>query len=460
MKKNIYEISRRSFLKSAGLSSTAIIGFPLIGMYKSETDYNKMPAIENKDTIAKWHAMMTDPVYGMISGKPDLNQILGLFPRQTGKPAIDPKLVKEKMNEIKTSPKINTGYDFLDLSVKTGLAHIDLTFQGNHPKYGVNEYGKVEHDGFPPIIIAVVDALSAWGLNKRAAELFNYWLSRFVKNDGTIDYYGPSLSEYGQLLHIATILYKRAGGDGWWDVGFSKLNQMVESLLQMHTEALKTDGLLSGVPEADTRNEKGKYFHNNAWIVNGFIQWGKLCKITNKKPTTTIQSIFSSAARLKSDTLRAIGQTWSSDTNDWWLPVRLGNIPRPKNMTDGNEASYTNYRYWLELLSSGILPEDIANRVVNARLNGGGQFCGMTRFMDWLDDWPLTDYLYALWNLNRKNDFLLSLFGHISYHQCEGHLTAYEQFHFPGDPNGSKQADYCLPSQLVAARAGRLINLH
>jgi hypothetical protein len=100
----------------------------------------------------------------------------------------------------------------------------------------------------------------------------------------------------------------------------------------------------------------------------------------------------------------------------------------------------------------------MANRLVNARQNGGGQFCGMTRFVDWLDDWPLADYLYAVWKLGRKRDFLLSLYGHILYHQCEGHLTAYEQVSFPGDPEGLKRADYCLPSQLVAVRAGRLIN--
>jgi hypothetical protein len=100
----------------------------------------------------------------------------------------------------------------------------------------------------------------------------------------------------------------------------------------------------------------------------------------------------------------------------------------------------------------------MANRLVNARLNGGGQFCGITRFLKWLDDWPLTDYLYALWALGRKYDFMISMYGHIAYHQCEGHLTAFEQISFPGDPDGSKRADYCLPCQLVAARAGRLIN--
>ncbi len=86
--------------------------------------------------------------------------------------------------------------------------------------------------------------------------------------------------------------------------------------------------------------------------------------------------------------------------------------------------------------------------------SAGGQFCGMTRFSDHLDDWPLAEYLSALSSLGRKRDFLLSLYGHVAYHQAEGHLTAYEQVTFPP---GSPAADYCLPCQLVAARAARLL---
>jgi hypothetical protein len=96
----------------------------------------------------------------------------------------------------------------------------------------------------------------------------------------------------------------------------------------------------------------------------------------------------------------------------------------------------------------------MANRIVDARLSAGGQFCGMTRFEGWLDDWPLADYLYGLWQLGRKRDFLLTLYGHVAYHQAEGHLTAYEQVTFPP---GKEKAPYCLPCQLVAARAARLL---
>ena len=75
------------------------------------------------------------------------------------------------------------------------------------------------------------------------------------------------------------------------------------------------------------------------------------------------------------------------------------------------------------MLSSGLLPREWAERVVEARHSAGGQFCGMTRFAGHLDDWPLAEYLVGLLSLGRKHDFLLSLYGHVAYHQAEGHLT-------------------------------------
>ena len=84
----------------------------------------------------------------------------------TGKPAFDPHIIAENIKKLQPVPAVNTGHPFLDLSVKTGLAHIDATFRGDHPKYGVGTYAQDVHDGFPPTIIAAVDALSAWGMSR------------------------------------------------------------------------------------------------------------------------------------------------------------------------------------------------------------------------------------------------------------------------------------------------------
>lgn len=390
----------------------------------------------------------------MTSGQPDLDSILSLFPRTTGEPAFNPEAIAENIKKLQTQPAINTGHPFLDLSVKTGLAHIDATFRGDHPKYGVGRYAEDRHNGFPPTIIAAVDALSSWGLNSRATQLFRYWLSHFVRDDGTFKYYGPSITEYGQILHTAALLEERAGPASWRHEGFRALDRICEYLLQLRASAVKDDGLISGVPEADTRKDTGKYFHNNAWAVKGLRRWADLCERRQAAPTTTISTIRKVYAALAHDTIRAIRNTWPDDSSDWWLPPQVEPLTRPTCLSGTREASYTNYRYWPELLSSGLLPSNMANRIVNARLSAGGQFCGMTRFSGHLDDWPLADYLYGLWSLGRKNDFLLSLYGHVAYHQAEGHLTAYEQVTFPP---GRKMADYCLPCQLVASRAARLL---
>ena len=434
-------VTRRRFLQSCAATSAALA----LG--------SSLSAEETVDP-AGWLQSLEDPVRVRFPGKPDLDTILSLFPRTTSEPAFDPEEIAARAKKLQATPKIDTGHPFLDRSVRIGLAHIDATFDGDHPKYGVGVYKRPEHDGFPPTIIAAIDALSAWGLNQRAATLFRYWLVNFVREDGTINYYGPSISEYGQLLHTACLLNKRAGADGWWQDGFRPLDRMAEMLLALRAAA-GDDGLIAGVPEADTRKQVSKYFHNNGWVVKGLRSWAELCTHREAKATTQPEALVEFAHELKQDVLRAIRATWPSDPDDWWLSPRLEPTERPPRATGTRDASYTNYRYWPELLSSGVLPEDLANRVVRSRLTAGGQFCGMTRFQNHLDDWPLAEYLTGLWELGRTDDFLLSLYGHVAYHQAEGHLTAYEQVTFPP---GKKKADYCLPSQLVAARAARRIN--
>jgi len=435
---------RRDFLKQCTVFGPAMLLAP------------RLLSSEGTNRIREdWLKMQYDPVRALFSGPPDLDRILGLYPRTTGEPAFDPAEMEKKAQALRTHPAIATGHAFLDRSVRVGLAHIDATFQGDHPKYGVGTYAQPIHDGFPPTIIAAVDALSAWGMGSRAAQLFQYWLAHFVNEHGTIRYYGPSLSEYGQLLHTAALLEERHGPEGWWPGGFEPLDRMAELLLALRAKAVSEDGLIAGVPEADTRKDTGKFFHNNAWVAKGLRRWADLCERRAATPSTTPGTVRKVAAALGADTLRAIQRTWPSDPKDWWLLPRVEPLPKPARLTGAwDVASYTNYRYWPELLSSGLLPRELAERIVEARLSAGGQFCGMTRFADHLDDWPLAEYLFGLWSLGRKHDFLLSLYGHVAYHQAEGHLTAYEQVSFPP---GRKRADYCLPCQLVAARAARLL---
>ena len=257
-------MTRRCFLARCTTASTAALISSHVTFEAAE-----------QELAPDWAAMLEDPVRKTFSGPPDLDRILALFPRTQGPPAFDPQQIAENVAGLQTSPTVNTGHPFLDLSVKTGLAHIDATFHGDHPKYGVGAYAQELHDGFPPTIIAAVDAPSAWGLHERAAQLFRYWLVTFVQDDGSLRYYGPSMSEYGQLLHTAALLEERAGTEGWWSEGFPALDRIAECLLRLRAAAARQESLLFGAPEADTRKDTGRYFHNNGWAVKGLHALGR-----------------------------------------------------------------------------------------------------------------------------------------------------------------------------------------
>jgi len=363
----------------------------------------------------------------------------------TGVPAFDPAEVAVAAAKIPLSRSLAQYDPALEQAVRIGLAYIDFTFDGDHPRYGTDAYAAPEHEGFPPTIVSVVDALTLWGFTAKAERLYEYWLNHFVQADGTIAYYGTSLSEFGQLLTSAHRLIDRGGNADWLKRNRGALGRIaahVECLVRADSEVK----LPTGVPEADENDRFATYFHNAAWLARGLADWTAL----NDGSHTQL------ASELKSLTLAAIRETWPEDPEDWWLspivePCVGDYWEAPiSRVTENRFGSYTNYRYWPELLSSGILPNDLATRVVEARLNGGGQLYGVTRFENHLDDWPLMDYMEGLLQLGRTADFHLSLWGHIFFHQAEGHMTAYEQVSVPP---GQRICAYCLPCQLVAVRA-------
>ena len=66
----------------------------------------------------------------------------------------------------------------------------------------------------------------------------------------------------------------------------------------------------------------------------------------------------------------------------------------------------------------------------------------------------MAEWLAGLWKLGRKEDFFLSLYGHVAYQQDQRYFTTCEQLTFPP---GRPLAGYCIVTQLVPARAGRVL---
>ena len=378
--------------------------------------------------------------------------IEALGPRLQGEPAFDPEFINWVAGNIQSLSGGNFSNRQMERVVKVGLAHIDATFDGDHPKYGVGAYAAPEHDGFPPTIVAAVDALTLWGLHDRAKQLFSYWLQSFVQDDGSVRYYGTSLSEYGQLLTTARRVLHRTGDKFWLLDNLTPIKRLAAFVRAVIRDEGRID-LPMGVPEADESEFGATYFHNSAWLARGLFDWSALLRDSLHRDEEA-EEVNKEGHELRGALIVAMEEAWSED--GWWLrPMREKESPgyfeAPARCITANRlGSYTNYRYWPELLGSNVLTSDLATRIVKARLNGGGQHIGVTRFEQHLDDWPLMDYLDGLRRLGMWEDYRISVWGHVFYHQAEGHLTAYEQVTFPP---GTKKADYCLPCQLVATRA-------
>ena len=96
-------------------------------------------------------------------------------------------------------------------------------------------------------------------------------------------------------------------------------------------------------------------------------------------------------------------------------------------------ASYANFRYYSETLSSGGLHPELSAGLQQFRESRTGTLSGMTRFRDHLDDMPATGYARAGLVSDRVDSFLSLLFGHIANYQSRGTFQATEQLSLYGD---------------------------
>lgn len=137
------------------------------------------------------------------------------------------------------------------------------------------------------------------------------------------------------------------------------------------------------------------------------------------------------------------------ETDPPFVPPTAAALAPFRTMTQDRFASYTNYRYWIEMLSSGMLRSEWHDAIIDYRRARGGELLGTTRFAGHLDDWPYAGYAYGLLLRDRVRHFLLGFYGDLAVHRMRGTFTAYEQVSIRGLGERSVVADYCVPAQLV-----------
>lgn len=328
------------------------------------------------------------------------------------------------------------GSPLLRAAVLNSVMFCRMAFTGIEPHYGVGFYGLEEHDGFPPTILSVTDLYLLAGEKSRAEALFGAYLKRFVSPEsGEVNYYGTSISEYGMLLRW---FYR-------FDETFRRKYEAFGEALRRKIMQMPVDaeyGLLIGSPEADERSDQGVFAHNNAQAAAGLIAAGE------KYGAVLAERLV--------EALRIHRQKCG------FLPWRLDEVvAEPENFYDERKTGYANYRYYPELLESGILPPEMEAEIIALRLKHNGEENGITVMRNGrsdgvpgayhYDDWTLWSIAAADFRSGRKERFNAAWQGHLALHTSPDTLMGYEQVNAFGSPR-RPYADFCVPGQLTVPR--------
>ena len=341
-----------------------------------------------------------------------------------------------------------------DAAWRSSLIQARCAFTGLHPSYGAMIYRRLAHDSFPPAMLSMCETLLQYGHLAEAKDIYMYYFRRFVQADGSLDYYGPSIAEYGAILWLGAMLMA-AVPDAAPEIG-GELIRMVCCVLRMfdrldyETPPLDA-GLISGSPEADERKKVAIYYHNNFQLLRGLIMLAPQMKAIGKNETFC--ELKKHAAFLE----KSLRHSFAAKK------AELGGIPYSTdqksivdNIQSDRDTIYANYRYHLETLETGLLSKEDATALIKYREQHNGEFHGMTLFTGIdgrtaVDNWPIASYARGLLEYGERERFSRLMNAQLENYLSPDVFTAYEQETTDGDPRVAR-APFCVPVQLAFPR--------
>ncbi len=360
------------------------------------------------------------------------------------------KLLEDAMSLDSPEAKVTT-------ASLAALVRALATHEGAKPHYGVGVYRHRKHNHFPPATLSTVNACLEWNLPARARAHLDYYLDHAVGPDGTFDYYGPAVSEYGQMLDAVARYARRTRDAAWLRERAGVAERIVRYLLALRRagkERPRDDprhGLLFGAAEADTCNVLDCYYSGSVWAWRGLLELARAyAELGGDELRGRAAELVAECDALHADIEASIEKSVVRSAEPPFVPPTAGSLAPFASMTADRLASYTNYRYWPEMLSAGCLRPEWHDAIIAYRASHGGELLGTTRFMDCLDDWPYAHYAAGLLLRDRVEHFLLGFYGDLAVHRTRGASMAYEQAAVRGSPTRTCVADYCVPADLVA----------
>ena len=365
-------------------------------------------------------------------------------------------------------------WDFPHPHLKNGiLAALVKTFITQYDgalRYGATRYYCDEGrcaESFPPTVLTAFEGAFFYGLEADAFHFLGRFIGDFVSADGTILHRGngASLSEHGMLLALFAQAKRQTADETFFREYGPPIRQVALRLCRLTEEAAPE--LVRGCPEDDLRNAPPRqWFSSNLWIARGLLEYART--FPGVIPEEKAAAFADRAVR------RCCGSAVPCPDGEVFLPPCAEYRIPFSDMNDfiavapGDDihslASYTNYRIYPEMLSSGLLPPETARQIIAFRRARGGDFHGATAFRIFrdfppyarcLDDWPLYNMLSGLRIYGDHAEFIRLLAGHLALHQSRGTFFAPEMSF-----RDRLDSTACIPSQMTLPLAVRYLFSH
>ena len=371
---------------------------------------------------------------------------------------------------LSPSAKINVPEERVsDLCLHSLIRGI-ITRIGDHPKYGVWEggkgYGGSEHDGFPDTFTSSVTCYLEWGLFEYAKRYLNNYLSEFVREDGSIEYRGPEIGQYGRMLATIAKYYYYTKDYKMLLKHERKISGIVDLLLSLRKEALKLPledpsyGMIRGWCEADSWMFKDPYSYNLPYYSNsteacrGFYDLGRAWieigkEISRKELVEKGEELIREAGALKKDILLSIERSILYNFDPPHLPGVAG-AKEPYDITRKSEpwtkVGIINGRCYCEMLYSGILPKWMVEMIIRYQRKHNGTILGIPAGGGEMHGFTAVGYGYGLLQHDLIREFLL-YYALMAHMYTRGTFTAQEYTNV--DRSSQNFGPYCVPSQLT-----------
>ncbi|MGH9814564.1 MAG: Tat pathway signal protein [Candidatus Acidiferrales bacterium] len=339
---------------------------------------------------------------------------------------------------------------------------------GVYPKYGAvdRDYYGSEYDGFQDIFTMATYTNLEWGRFDLAKAIIDNYFTDFVDARGMCNMRGPEVAQFGMTLSLLARYFHYTRDAALIAKHRPKIAATAKVLTDMHDECLKRPsgdlalGLIHGWSESDACLHPNPsvwwlpYYANNAFSARGLQDIGRAWPeifVSTGGAEREAQSWLERSKVLRDSMVAAMEKDiWKNET-----PPYIGPFPGTKmKFRESLEKERPSPQLWAhrpyaELLQADMLPEHLANTVIDCmRANGattigvvanvGRPRAGSRAILGFIS----YGYAQMLLRLDRIEEYLLFLHSHRYHDHTRGTWTAGE---VSGITGGT--ALFCVPAQ-------------